>query len=121
MLSKEELWILEHSVDRAAGGRFCGDSPAMESLVGKKMMAILGRTAWCPDVFFGITMIGRQALKADRILAEASEYVVDVDSWISNHGNYADFDDESRLRLEALLAEVRTIVVQCRRFLAAEK
>jgi hypothetical protein len=62
-LTAEQVSILEHTANRAAGGRYCGDSPAMQGLVAAGLMESLGRTSWCPDEFFGLTPAGRQRLR----------------------------------------------------------
>jgi hypothetical protein len=61
ILTGEHLAILDHTVQRAARGLFCGDSPAMQDLVAAGLMESAGRVAWCPDEYFRITAAGRQA------------------------------------------------------------
>lgn len=62
-LSNEELSILDHTVNRAAGQRYCGGSLTMDSLVEKGFMLELGKVSWCPDTYYTITDKGREALK----------------------------------------------------------
>jgi hypothetical protein len=62
-LTAEHYAIMEHTADRAAAGRYCGDSPQMRDLVALGYMRSLGRASWCPDEFFSITEAGRAILK----------------------------------------------------------
>lgn len=62
-LTTEQISILRHTRDRAAGGRYCGDSPAMQALVAVGLMESLGRVSWVPDEYFGLTAAGRRMLK----------------------------------------------------------
>lgn len=62
-LNEEEIAILDHTVNRAAGGRYCGDSDDMDILVDKGLMKCVGTVAWCPDKFYTITEEGRSILK----------------------------------------------------------
>jgi hypothetical protein len=61
-LSDEEVAILRHT-PTCAQGRYCGDSQEMQNLVARGMMEPLGKTAWCPDPYFGLTNYGRKVLK----------------------------------------------------------
>jgi hypothetical protein len=61
-LNKKQVEILDHTARRAANGRYCGDSPNMQALVAAGLMVSLGKAAWCPDEYFGITKEGREAL-----------------------------------------------------------
>jgi len=57
----EHFEILDHTINRASKGLFCGDSPAMQELVEAGLMESAGRAGWCPDEFFRITPAGREA------------------------------------------------------------
>jgi hypothetical protein len=61
-LSKECLSILDHTVCRAAQGRYCGDSPEMQILVSMGLMESAGKVSWVPDEYFHITEEGRRVL-----------------------------------------------------------
>ena len=62
-LNEEHLAILRHTLSRAAGRRYCGDSAAMQELVSAGLMVPFGKTAFCPDPYFGITADGRAAVR----------------------------------------------------------
>lgn len=63
-MTEQQLEIFDHTVQRAARGLFCGDSPAMQELVAAGLMESAGRVAWCPDEYFRITPAGREAWRA---------------------------------------------------------
>ena len=63
-LTPEHLSILQHTRDRAAGGFYCGDSPAMQELVAAGLMVSAGRKSFVPDEYFMLTRPGREALRA---------------------------------------------------------
>lgn len=65
-MPEEHMAILDHTVSRAAGGRYCGDSLAMQELVRAGLMHSLGKAAWCPDEYFTVTEAGRSALRKVR-------------------------------------------------------
>lgn len=58
-ISKKQKEILSHTINRAAGGRYCGGSEAMDELVDIGLMKYVGTPAWCPDKFYSITEKGR--------------------------------------------------------------
>jgi len=65
-MNKNQLEILQHTVSRAAGGLFCGDSPDMQALVKEGLMISytnLWRKSFVPDEYFSITSKGREALR----------------------------------------------------------
>ena len=62
-LSNEQIEILKHTRDRAAGGLYCGDSAAMQQLVAAGLMAPAGRKSFVPDPYFRLTAAGDQALR----------------------------------------------------------
>lgn len=62
-LTKEQIDILDHTVNRATGSRFCGGGTVMDSLVKLGLMRSIGRVSWCPDEFFTVTDMGIAALK----------------------------------------------------------
>jgi len=61
-LNKEHIAILDHTLHRAAGNRYCGDSEEMQELCKEGLMKSLGKVAWCPDEYFIITDKGRSVL-----------------------------------------------------------
>ena len=61
-LNREQREILSHTMYRAAGKRYCGDSEDMQALVKAGYMKPCGTASWCPDPFFTITAEGRKAL-----------------------------------------------------------
>ena len=63
-LTKEHVEIMEHTKARAAGGFYCGDSPAMQELVAEGLMVEAGRKSFCPDTYFKLTSKGYEALKS---------------------------------------------------------
>ena len=62
-LNREQFEILDHTVHRAAGGLYCGDSPDMQELVKAGFMQSAGRKSFVPDEHFRITGKGREALR----------------------------------------------------------
>ncbi|MHB9009712.1 MAG: hypothetical protein ACYDC1_22590 [Limisphaerales bacterium] len=63
-LTPEQISILHHTAHRAAGGLYCGGSPAMDSLVTAGLMEFAGRKSFVPDDYFRLTPAGRTALQA---------------------------------------------------------
>lgn len=63
-MNKKQIEILDHTAHRAAGGRYCGNSPDMQALVAAGLMASCGKVAWCPDEYFRMTPAGREAFLA---------------------------------------------------------
>jgi hypothetical protein len=63
-LNMEQVSILEHTVNLAPSGRYCGNSKTMQSLVDIGYMRSIGFVAWCDDEFFTITNEGRLALSS---------------------------------------------------------
>ncbi len=63
-LEREHADIMQHTRDNAAGGFYCGDSPAMQELVAAGLMAYAGRKSFAPDPYFQLTRAGRTALRA---------------------------------------------------------
>ena len=62
-LSREHISIMEHARDRAAGGFYCGDSPAMQELVREGLMVFAGRKSFVPDPYFQLTVKGQESLR----------------------------------------------------------
>ena len=62
-LTDNQIDILDHTVHRTANGLFCGNSDDMQYLVDSGLMYRQGKTGFCPDEYFGITVNGKQALK----------------------------------------------------------
>ena len=63
-LTKSQKEILEHTVNRAANGNYCGDSDDMQALVVMGLMRSVGKTSFCPDEYFKITPKGREVLNS---------------------------------------------------------
>lgn len=63
-MTHEQIEIMKHTRDRAAGGYYCGDSPAMQELVVEGLMAFAGRKTFVPDSYFELTDKGHAALRA---------------------------------------------------------
>jgi hypothetical protein len=61
LLSTEQVEILKHTLHRAPGGHYCGDSSDMQFLVIGGYMKSLGNFLGNP--YFGITPKGRDYLK----------------------------------------------------------
>lgn len=61
-ISNVQLEILKHTAYHAAQGLFCGDSPAMQSLVSGGLMEEAGKKSFVPDTYFRITAKGRKEL-----------------------------------------------------------
>ncbi len=59
-LTKSQFDILDHTTNRAAQQRYCGDSDEMQQLVKLGLMRYVGKTAFCPDKYFTITSVGRK-------------------------------------------------------------
>lgn len=62
-LTDDQIEILDYTAHRAAYGRYCGHSDAMRGLVALGFMQSLGKVSWCQDEFFGLTAVGRGALR----------------------------------------------------------
>lgn len=62
-MRRELLDILDHTVHRAPGGMYCGDSAEMQELVKLGLMASAPRASFVPDPYFRITDMGRTQLK----------------------------------------------------------
>lgn len=65
-MNAEQMKILIHTVSRAAGGFYCGDSIDMKALVKQGLMEYAGRKPCCSDKFFKITEKGRRLAKSLR-------------------------------------------------------
>ena len=64
-ITKNQFDILDYTIYRAANGHFCGDSDDMQRLIELGLMRYVGKTAFCPDRFFGITRSGRKVTAAN--------------------------------------------------------
>ena len=60
--TKEHIGIIEHTVSRSAGGRYCGDSPEMKELIIAGLMESAGKCGFVPDEYFCITAKGQRYL-----------------------------------------------------------
>lgn len=61
-LNEEQIEIMIHTMRRAAGRMYCGNSPDMQALVEAGYMAAVGKKSFCPDEYFRITKEGEKAL-----------------------------------------------------------
>ncbi|MCK5018181.1 MAG: hypothetical protein KAS32_14085 [Candidatus Peribacteraceae bacterium] len=61
-LTKNQRDIIDHTVHRTAKGLYCGDSKDMQELIKLGYMYSAGKTGFCPDEYFGVTVAGRKAL-----------------------------------------------------------
>lgn len=59
-LSKEQFEIIEHTLERAAGGFYCGNSSEMRELVSLGLMKSAGHKSFVPDEYFKVTEKGRE-------------------------------------------------------------
>lgn len=71
-MTNDEFEVLYHTRFRAARGLYCGDPPAMKSLVASGYMVSRGKVSWCPDEYFAITDAGDKALEDERKRRKAS-------------------------------------------------
>ncbi len=53
-LTEEEYEILDHTMNRAANRFYCGDSPAIQSLIAKGLMRSVGWKPCVGDEYFTI-------------------------------------------------------------------
>ena len=67
-LNKEHLEILNHTLHRAAGQRYCGNSKEMQELVAAGFMKSIGKAPFCIDEYFTITPTGKIALNGEVII-----------------------------------------------------
>ena len=65
-LSSRQFAILDHTINRASCGLYCGDSDAMQSLVVDGLMEFAGRKSFVPDPYFRVTEKGREAWAANK-------------------------------------------------------
>ena len=63
-LTNNQRNILDHTVHRAVGCFYCGDSNDMQRLVQLELMVSAGKKPFVLDEYFTITGKGRKALKA---------------------------------------------------------
>lgn len=59
-MDNEQIEIMRHT---ARNGRFNGDGPEMQALVAAGLMQCLGKPAWTPSPYFGLTPAGREWLR----------------------------------------------------------
>lgn len=62
-LTKEQINILDHTINRAAGSLYCGGGKDMDALVSAGFMVSAGRKPFVPDEYFIITSTGKAALR----------------------------------------------------------
>ena len=63
-INKEKIAIMDHTVHRAAGGVYCGDSRDMQEMVDDGLMESAGKKSFVPSEYFRITARGRGVLQA---------------------------------------------------------
>ncbi len=73
-LTRDHLAILDHTEHRAARGLYCGDSPEIQELVRRGLMASAGRKSFVPDEYFRITAAGRETLAARQLKKIGERY-----------------------------------------------
>lgn len=59
-LTKNQKDILDHTLYRAAGNYYCGDSDDMQVLIGLGLMRNAGIKPEVPDEYFTITALGKK-------------------------------------------------------------
>lgn len=64
-LNVEQLEIMRHTANRAAGGLYCGDSHDMQKLVARGLMEPAGQKSFVPDPYFRLTANGRAVLRTE--------------------------------------------------------
>ena len=74
-MNNEQFAILDHTLHRAGGHRYCGDSPDMQALVAAGLMQSIGKVEWCPDEFFVITGKGQEAFEAERAARNTRAFI----------------------------------------------
>ncbi len=62
-ITNSQREIMVHTAERAAYGRFCGDSEDMQVLVRLGFMHPIGKTGFCPDEYFCLTRKGRESMQ----------------------------------------------------------
>ena len=63
-LTQAQVEILTHTMYRAAGGFYCGDSPDMKLLIKLGLMRSVGRKSFLLDEFFKLTPKGKAYVNA---------------------------------------------------------
>lgn len=63
-LNREQIEILDHTVNRSAGGFYCGGSDEMDALLDCGLMEYAGMKSFAPDKYYKITSKGRKALRS---------------------------------------------------------
>lgn len=66
-ITKKHIDIMEHTLNGAPNGYYCGDSPEMQELVAAGMMVYAGRKSYVPDPYFTLTRKGREALQSNTV------------------------------------------------------
>lgn len=62
-LNTEQKAIIDHTINRAAGGLFCGGSKDMDALCEAGLMECVGKKSFVPDPYYRVTRLGREAVK----------------------------------------------------------
>ncbi len=62
-LEPEHYDIIDHAINRGAGGRYCGGGDTMDELVAIGLMEFVGKPAWCPDPYYGVTDKGMEVYR----------------------------------------------------------
>jgi hypothetical protein len=69
-LTREQLGILDHTLNRAAGRRYCGEGKDMEALCALGLMRPAGRVSWVPEPYYTFTKCGIEFLEHYNRVAE---------------------------------------------------
>lgn len=59
-LTEKQFRTIEHTLERAAGQRYCGRNEAINELEKMGLMRCVGKASWCPDEYFKVTEKGRE-------------------------------------------------------------
>jgi len=62
-ITGEQLEILRHTANAAAGGLFCGEGPDLDGLAELGLMELAGRKGFVPDPYWRLTDKGREAAR----------------------------------------------------------
>jgi len=65
-LTNNQKEILDHTLHRAAGNLYCGDSEDMRTLVKMNLMVSVGHKSFVPEEYFTITALGRKLAKEQK-------------------------------------------------------
>jgi len=75
-LTKKHIEILFHTQNRAANGRYCGDSTFMQDLVQMGFMVLCGKVSFVPDEYFQLTRAGHDIINKIRNCGKENKMVM---------------------------------------------